>query len=34
MRKQHQVELNGDKYTITQFGARQGMKKMPQDDLL
>jgi hypothetical protein len=26
MRKQHQVELNGDKYTITQFGARQGIK--------
>ena len=26
MRKQKEVEINGDKYQITQFGGRQGLK--------
>lgn len=26
MRQQKEVEVNGDKYQITQFGARQGIK--------
>lgn len=26
MRQQKEIELNGDKYQLTQFGARQGIK--------